>query len=97
MRPVRTNKDVEGWHRHTNDKAVDSNKPFNELLELLHTETTKVRFQVKLIGEGKLKRCQPNKVRAVQGQILSLWVKYTTQTITTAELFKKTDYAFKWP
>lgn len=82
---TRQYKDVEGWH-----KAVESNKPFNELPELLHTETTKVRFQVKLIGESKLKRCQPNKVRAVQGQIFSLWVKYTTQTITTAELFKKT-------
>ncbi|XP_052062392.1 uncharacterized protein LOC127702292 [Mytilus californianus] len=90
MRPVRTNNDVEGWHRRINDKAVESNKPFYELLELLHTETTKVPLQVKLIGDGKLKRCQRKKVRAVQGQIFSLWEKYTTQTITTAELLKQT-------
>ncbi|CAG2237877.1 unnamed protein product [Mytilus edulis] len=90
MRPVRTNNDVEGWHRRINDKAVECNKPFYELLELLHTETTKVPMQVKLISEGKLKRCQRKKVRAVQGKIFALWEQYTTHSITTAELLKQT-------
>ncbi|XP_063420079.1 uncharacterized protein LOC134705246 [Mytilus trossulus] len=90
MRPVRTNNDVEGWHRRINDKAVECNKPFYELLELLHTETTKVPMQVKLISEGKLKRCQRKKVRAVQGKVFALWEQNTTHSITTAELLKQT-------
>jgi len=90
-RAIRTNNDVEGWHRRFNDRATGANKPFNELLELLHDETTNIPIQVRLVSEGKLKRCQRKKARAVQGRLFTLWDKYTTQTITTAELWSNTN------
>jgi hypothetical protein len=72
-----------------NDRVIGANKTFYELLDLLHDGTTKIPIQVRLVSEGKLKRCQRKKARAVQGRLFTLWDKYTTQTITTAELLKQ--------
>ena len=36
--PVRTNNDVEGWHRRLNKKTSDQTPPFYDLVTLLHAE-----------------------------------------------------------
>jgi len=51
---VRTNNDVEGWHRDLNAQAISGELQFYLLVPLLHRQATLLPVQVKLVAEGKL-------------------------------------------
>jgi len=49
---VRTNNDVEGWHRDLNAQAISGELQFYLLVPLLHRQATLLPIQVKLVAEG---------------------------------------------
>ena len=53
---VRTNNDVEGWHRNLNAQAISGELHFYLLVPLVHRQATILPVQVKLVAEGKLAR-----------------------------------------
>jgi len=69
---VRTNNDVEGWHRDLNAQAISGELQFYLLVPLLHRQATilPVGLQVKLVAEGKLAR---NRLVHFMYLCLSIW------------------------
>jgi len=53
---VRTNNDVEGWHRRLNNRATRGQLQLYVLVPLLHREASILPLQVKLVNEKKLQR-----------------------------------------
>ena len=87
--PIRTNHDVEGWHRRLNKKACDQTPPFYDLVALLHAETTLMPIQIKLVSEGKLSRHQRQQSRTNSASIMQLWNQYSYKEITITQLLKR--------
>ncbi|KAJ8314143.1 hypothetical protein KUTeg_008704 [Tegillarca granosa] len=89
--PIRTNNDVEGWHRRLNKKAGEDQTPFYVLIPLLHTETKMVPLQAKLVSEKKLKRYQRQSTRYVQSQLFLLWENYRNGELTISQLLRQSS------
>ena len=85
-RSIRTNNDVEGWHRRLNQRARDGSPPFYMLVPLLHQEATRVSIQARLLGEGKLKKHQRTKYKLLSGKVFQLGM------ITLKEAFQPVAY-----
>ena len=71
MRSVRTNNDVEGWHRSINGRAGRHCVQFYRVVELLHTEASLVHLQMKLVKESKLRRYQKKRFKSVQSKLFN--------------------------
>lgn len=82
---VRTNNDVEGWHRRLNSRG-QAGVHLYKLIEMLHTEASLVPVHVKLVQENKLKRYQKKHFKNMQGHLFSLWDKYINKEIKTSQL-----------
>jgi len=67
MEPVRTNNDVEGWHRRLNQQAQRGQLAFYLLVRLLKNEADVVSLQARLVSAKKLKRFQRKKYAVMQG------------------------------
>ena len=85
---IRTNNDVEGYHRKLNGSAGNAHIPLYVLIPLLYKEANNVHIQVRLVKDGKLSRYQRRKYRSMQGRIFNLWKKYEQHKITTDQLLK---------
>ncbi|XP_033762412.1 uncharacterized protein LOC117343950 [Pecten maximus] len=85
---VRTNNDVEGWHRRINTKARRANLPFYMLVPLLHQEGRLVTLQMRLVAEQALRRQQTTVYRRIQGKIQTLWDQYAEQEISSSTFLK---------
>lgn len=66
---IRTNNDLEGYHRRLNGSAGNSHIPFYVLVPLLYKESSYVDVQVRLVRDGKLARYQRKKYKSLQGRI----------------------------
>lgn len=86
MRSVRTNNDVEGWHRRLNGKAPQGNLPFYVLVPLLHEEASLLPLQKQLVSEGKLQRRQ--RKRGNNKELFLLWDRYQSGELSTSRLLK---------
>jgi hypothetical protein len=82
---VRTNKDVEGWHRRLNCKD-NGQLSFYLLLERLEEESRFVTILVRLVSEKKLKQHQTylNK----QTRVFAAWDSYNDGDMTSRELLE---------
>jgi len=87
--PIRTNNDVEGWHRRLNCRAAKASLAFYVLVPLLHQEASLLSVQQQLVSEDKLKRYQRTTYRRIQGRIFSLWEQYQQDDITTSKLLRE--------
>ena len=85
---IRTNNDVEGWHRKLNGAAGTARPSFYVSLPLLHKESETVCRQVKLVKRGKLARYQRVAYHRQQRCIFELWDKYEARDLTTKQLLK---------
>ncbi len=85
---VRTNNDVEGWHRRLNYRAANGKPPFYVLIMLLDREARLLRLQAKLVREGKLQRYQRKAAKSTQGMLFKLWDQYVAGTRSTSKLLK---------
>ena len=86
MQPIRTNNDVEGWHRMFNIQAKRGRLPVYLLIELLHNEARMVHLQAHLVSERKLRRYQRKKFTMLQGLLEILWREYTEGIRSTSSL-----------
>ena len=87
-RSVRTNNDVEGWHRRLNHHAGRSKLPMYLLINLLHQESTIVSLQVRLLSDKKLKRQQRLKYKNLQGKLFKYWEDFIAGEIKTRHLLR---------
>ena len=92
MRSIRTNNDVEGWHRRLNGRAGRHTVPFYNVVMLLHAESSYVNVQLKLVKESRLCRNQRRMHRQVQGKIFKLWDDYQARRLTTSGLLAACKY-----
>ncbi len=76
MSPIRTNNDVEGWHRRLNTKAARGQLQLYVLIPLLYAEAELLPLQIKLVGEKKLTRFRRRNYRTAQGRLFKLWDDY---------------------
>ncbi|XP_038050888.1 uncharacterized protein LOC119724038 [Patiria miniata] len=83
---IRTNNDVEGWHRRLNCKAGRAGLQLYKLIPLLPTEAKLITLQMILVRESKMCRNQRWKTRQLEGCIFKLWGDYAQGTIKTSAL-----------
>ena len=80
MLPMRTNKDIEGWHHSLNRRANNQvHLHFYLLVELLHKEARLVSIQIQLVSDGKLSHIQRKKYRLLQSKIFKYWEDYNAR------------------
>ena len=89
---IRTNNDVEGWHRRLNTKASRPGVPMYQLIPLLHREAQLVNLQMGLVKEGKMCRNQRRATQQVQGRIFKLWDRYLAGGMKTLGLLAACSY-----
>ena len=89
MQPVRTNNDVEGWHRRLNARAGRPKLQFYLLIELLYSEASFVTIQTRLLSTGKLRRYQRKSYKKMQGQIFQMWREYNEGNLSVSKLLKR--------
>ena len=77
---VRTNKNVEGWHRHLNYQAANGNSPFYVLVLLLNRESRLVKLQSKLVKDGKLSQNQCKAANSTRVYYLNYGTSLETAT-----------------
>ena len=88
MQPIRTNNDVEGWHRRLNGQARRGRLPLYLLIKLLSEEARIAALQTELVSHGSLKRYQRLKYAKLQGRLFDLWEEYIDGQRTTSSLLK---------
>ena len=79
QRSVRTNNDVEGWHRRLNHNARRGKLPMYMLINLLHQE-------------NKLKRQQRHKFSKLQAKVSKYWEEFMEGDRTTKQLLRACSY-----
>ena len=92
MEEIRTNNDLEGWHRRLNKNAKRGQIQFYLLLELLNKEASFVTIQSRLVSEGKLKRNQRKKYKGLQSKLKKLWKRYNDNTISISNLLSSCSH-----
>ena len=89
MQAVRTNNDVEGWHRRLNVQARRGSLPFYMLVQLLHKEADMVELQVQMVSDRRLKRHQRKTYADMQGALFKYWTEYSSGEHTTSKLLNR--------
>ncbi|XP_038055823.1 uncharacterized protein LOC119727826 [Patiria miniata] len=92
MRSIRTNNDVEGWHRRLIGRAGCHTVQFYNVIKLLYTESSYENVQLRLVKEARLCRNQQRMYRQVQGKIFKLWDDYQARRLTTSGLLAACNY-----
>ena len=84
---VRTNNDVEGYHRLLNSLNRYDNINLYLLLETIDKEFQFVKKQCQLLSEEKLTRYQRNAYKMQQFKIFRLWDRYRSKCLTPHQFF----------
>lgn len=85
---VRTNNDVEGWHRRLNHRANRGQLPLYLLIGLLHDESRLASLYVRLVSEGKLKRHQKKTYANLQAKLQTYWQEFINGERSTKRLLR---------
>jgi len=72
---VRSNNDVEGWHRRLNQKASRGQLNMYLLLQLLGNETKLLKVQLTFLKESSHTRRQRESSRRVTSRLFADWVR----------------------
>ncbi|XP_052102154.1 uncharacterized protein LOC127735816 [Mytilus californianus] len=94
---IRTNNDVEGWHRRFNGKANGNKLHFYKMVPALIKEAKTVSRQVRLVDEQSLARWQRTKYQQSQGRLSSLWQQLEDGTITTSFFLRAVGHMYDIP
>ena len=94
-RVVRTNNDVEGWHRRLNSKIHRHHLPFYQLVKVLFDESTLLPLQAQLVSDRKLTRHQRTSTIKQQKAIFTAWERYEDEDITATGLLKEIASVYK--
>ena len=71
---IRTNNDLEGWHRHINSIARHSHIPFHMMVELLLQEVQTMTLQLHLLSDVKVLCRASTYYTAVNMRLTELWM-----------------------
>lgn len=85
---VRTNNDVEGWHRRLRSRARRGDLPLYMLIALLHDEAKVVQLQLRLLSENKLRKRARRKYAEINGKLWKLWGEFAAGTRTTSSMLR---------
>lgn len=95
---VRTNNDVEGWHRRLNSKAPrKGDLNFYNLVGLLMKEAEKNLVNKQLILQGKTLRAENKSYKRTSERIKKIWEKYRAEELTVHEMLKYCSNTYKMP
>ena len=83
---VRTNNDVEGWHRRINERARHGQLTLYLLVTVLHEEPQLVSIQSRLVSEHILKRHQRVTYLRYQARPFKLWQQYSADERSVTQL-----------
>ncbi|XP_052819923.1 uncharacterized protein LOC128245737 [Mya arenaria] len=90
METVRTNNDVERWHRRLNTRAGGAQLPFYVIVPLLSVEAQYVDIQARLVSANILQRLHRKKYRSTHEKLHQAWEKYEEDNMTTNQLEPRT-------
>lgn len=93
-RPIRTNNDVEGYHRRINGIAGRPKLEFYVMVQLLKEECQLANIQLELIRDNRLKKIQRRKYVQLQAKIFDAWDDYDNGQITAAGLLRRCSYVY---
>ncbi|KAH3861837.1 hypothetical protein DPMN_024788 [Dreissena polymorpha] len=77
---VRTNNDVEGWHRRMNSRAGRSDLGLYVIVPFLRAEAQTVSLQVLLVSENLLTATLRKRYKDVHDRLLYAWDAYELRT-----------------
>ncbi len=87
-RAVRTNNDLEGWHRRFHTRTGD-NLPLYLLIQSLHQEASLLTVQVQLVQEQKLTRRRREYTKRRDRELLAAWEDYSEGDMQPVDLLKR--------
>ena len=89
MQSVRTNNDIEGWHRSLNRRVAGRyGLPLYMFVALLHKEARLMLLQIRLVSERKLKQVQRSTYCEVQRRLFELWEAFNKKEKSLKQLLK---------
>ncbi|XP_052285910.1 uncharacterized protein LOC127881816 isoform X2 [Dreissena polymorpha] len=89
---VRTNNDVEGWHRRINGRAGRPDLGFYVLVPLLCREAETVDLTIRLVSEHALTWVHRKIFKEVHGRLFKIWEKYEDDDMTTTQLLRACNH-----
>ncbi|KAH3693919.1 hypothetical protein DPMN_081358 [Dreissena polymorpha] len=90
---VRTNNDVEGWHRGLNNRANGSKLPFYVMVPLLRTEADDVTLTVRLVSEQMMTRNHRMQYKKLHDKLYEIWDRYENEDeYTTSRLLRESSH-----
>ena len=93
--PIRTNNDVEGWHRRLNVRANQGALNLYQLLQLLHSEALLVNLNIRLMSENGTSRYQRKVYSKLHTRINTYWDEYSAGTRSASSLLGACSRACK--
>ena len=97
MQPIRTNNDLEGWHRQLNSHAYTDQLNLYLLIKLLNDEAKLTNLQATLLSLKKLKRQQRKKQRDMEGRIFREWEEFNNGNKTAYDLMRAVGRLYSPP
>ena len=85
QRLVRTNNDVEGYHRRLNQRCVTAHPSIYKLLEVIHSEARLVELTAKLISSNAVGMTRSKKTTEKQARLTSLWDRYASDDMSVSD------------
>ena len=91
-RCIRSNNDVEGWHRRLNMKAARGQLNMYLLIELLASEAVLVDLQVTLLKESTIVRRQRKASRTAFAHLFHIWERLVVKKRTVSQTLRAAAY-----
>ena len=92
---IRTNSDVEGWHRCLNSKAGRGQLDLYLLIQLLGEEAALVPIQLDLLRMSVVTRRQRN--QRITGRLFRLWDQLQNEERTPSQLLRAASHLIPVP
>jgi len=86
---VRTNNDVEGWHRRLKSRACRGNLPLYMLIKVIYREAQNAGLQVLLLSEGKIRRHTRRRYAEINKKLSLIWARYEAGQISTSRMLRQ--------
>ena len=86
MQPIRTNNDIEGYHRRLNSKARRGKLQFYLLTKLLRKEADLVDVTASLVSQGRVLRLQRKNSLSAQARVIFEWERFLMNETTIDSL-----------
>jgi len=93
MQSIRTNNDIEGWHRRLNFNGRH-HMPLYHLVRLLEHESELITAQIRLVSEKKLQRLQRKAYAQLQRKLFDAWYAYQAGTKSAIALLRTCSHLY---